>query len=674
MRWIVLALSLGASIMSIMHGILIILGIFNPPETAVWSSIIPPMVLKSLPIASASTALLGGVISFSSGRIGAFFLLAATALCAFAPRDIWIYGGLYFLAAILCLFLKKRQDESNYYDYDFEDFESLNTDDEDEYENNRNNKSRRSGSYEYEEEDVYGENRRRKLNANSRKYDNDNYEVERENIRERLRDSRDFRNSQDFQDYNESRNENRGTALNHANIAEMSDKNYKNDKNADNDMLESVGIIRRRTFKTCPKCGENVNPEARVCPTCGATLHVPEYALKTAEQGDAVKTQNSNLNNNNLEFSAQAQDKDNININSEKENINKNNTTEIKTESRDDDMQAVVQLGAAAPHKVFVKPRHDDLDIPRRPVNLDINPDKSYQEFGQYARRRKRGKNRSFGRRVFSFLLLFVVAGGALWFLLGLRKLPKDELPPLIRETTTTREEQKESEDVLVQPVGPAVVAPVNESANSNNNNTALPYFAPDRNPKQAIITRPSVNLREEHTTASRSLTKLAANTRAEILERWGGSGSGKTPGPWYKVRIGEREGWVYGDYVQQRGGSLPSGYSSALLKSFGNNKAALTANFGTPRSSNNTTIEWSGVTATFRNNNLVRLRLNPGSRYELKNGLKPGLSRDDLLNIMGYPSSISQRNYIYSENGKTGVSVEVRNNAVSSVTVNDVQ
>ena len=84
--------------------------------------------------------------------------------------------------------------------------------------------------------------------------------------------------------------------------------------------------------------------------------------------------------------------------------------------------------------------------------------------------------------------------------------------------------------------------------------------------------------------------------------------------------------------------------------------------------------MEWSGVTATFRNNNLVRLRLNPGSQYELKNGLRPGMSRDELLNIMGYPSSISQRNYIYSENGKTGLSVEIRNNNISSITVNDVR
>ena len=120
MRWIILALSLGASTMSIMHGILIILGIFNPPEVAAWSAVIPQTVLKSLPIVSAFIALIGGVVAFSGSKVGAFFLLVATVLCAFAPRDIWIYGGLYFLAMILCIFIKKRQYNQDYYDYDFE--------------------------------------------------------------------------------------------------------------------------------------------------------------------------------------------------------------------------------------------------------------------------------------------------------------------------------------------------------------------------------------------------------------------------------------------------------------------------------------------------------------------------------------------------------------------------
>ncbi|MBR0044267.1 MAG: SH3 domain-containing protein [Synergistaceae bacterium] len=456
--------------------------------------------------------------------------------------------------------------------------------------------------------------------------------------------------------------ETRGTPLRSDNL----NNNIKNDDEIE--IPESV-LPRRRAFKTCPKCGETVSTEASVCPTCGELLHVPEYAKRDKELDKSHNIINLDIKN----------------LDNDKQGIKQEVKQEIKSESRDDDMEGVVRLEPTAAHKVFVSPRHEEDDIPRRPVNfentrrtsIDINPDKSYQEFGQYARsRRKRGRGKSLGRKILGFLLLFAAVGGSLWFLLGLRKLPKGETPPNVAPINTRqeREEREEREtpnpvEALVQPVGEPAVS-VTETA---NNNISLPAFTPDRNPSRAIITRPGVNLREDHNTVSKSLAKLSANTQAELLERWAGSGTGRTPGPWYKVRTGNREGWVYGDYVQQRGGSLPSGYSSALLKSFGSSKADLNSSFGSPRSQNNTTIDWPGVTATFRNNNLVRLRLNSGSQYEFKNGLRPGLSRDELLNIMGYPSSISQRNYVYSENGKTGISVELRNNNVNSVTVNAV-
>ncbi|MBR1418019.1 MAG: hypothetical protein IJ576_03535, partial [Synergistaceae bacterium] len=168
MRWIILALSLGASTMSLMHGILIILGIFNPPEVAAWSAVIPQTVLKSLPIVSACIALIGGIVAFSGRKAGAFFLLIATVLCAFAPRDIWIYGGLYFLAMILCLFIKKRQYTQDYYDYDFEDFESLVNGSDVNYNNNYNN---------YNDDYDYNEARRGGRNLNNN-LNNNNYEGE----------------------------------------------------------------------------------------------------------------------------------------------------------------------------------------------------------------------------------------------------------------------------------------------------------------------------------------------------------------------------------------------------------------------------------------------------------------------------------------------------------------
>ncbi|MBQ4419123.1 MAG: hypothetical protein II870_05745, partial [Synergistaceae bacterium] len=440
MRWIILALSVGAATMSIMHGILIILGIFNPPEVAAWSAVIPQTVLKSLPIVSAFAALIGGVIAFSGSKIGALFLLIATALCAFAPRDIWIYGVMYFISMILCVFIKKRYDNQDYYDYDFEDFENIERDND-------------YGDNGYEAYASRSNNLRRGGNYNNN-YDDYEYEDERVNSRgrgrERERGRQDLDLNLNLKD--EARGggeeyETRGTPLRSDNL----NNNIKNDDEIE--IPESV-LPRRRAFKTCPKCGETVSTEASVCPTCGELLHVPEYAKRDKELDKSHNIINLDIKN----------------LDNDKQGIKQEVKQEIKSESRDDDMEGVVRLEPTAAHKVFVSPRHEEDDIPRRPVNfentrrtsIDINPDKSYQEFGQYARsRRKRGRGKSLGRKILGFLLLFAAVGGSLWFLLGLRKLPKGETPPNVAPINTRqeREEREEREtpnpvEALVQPVG----------------------------------------------------------------------------------------------------------------------------------------------------------------------------------------------------------------------------
>ena len=106
MRWIILALSLGASITSIIHGVFMLFGSLSIGSGPV---VLSSIWLASLPIISAIAALIGGIVAFSGSRWGALFLAIATVLCAFAPREIWIYGGLYCLAAIFCFFLRRRE-------------------------------------------------------------------------------------------------------------------------------------------------------------------------------------------------------------------------------------------------------------------------------------------------------------------------------------------------------------------------------------------------------------------------------------------------------------------------------------------------------------------------------------------------------------------------------------
>ena len=108
MSWIVLALTLGASITSIIHGVFMLFGSLTVSGGVVHG--IPSTLLASLPVISAVFALIGGITAFNLHKWGALFLFIAMGLCV-PSRDMWLYGGIYFFAGLLCFFLKSRQDD-----------------------------------------------------------------------------------------------------------------------------------------------------------------------------------------------------------------------------------------------------------------------------------------------------------------------------------------------------------------------------------------------------------------------------------------------------------------------------------------------------------------------------------------------------------------------------------
>ena len=71
----------------------------------------------------------------------------------------------------------------------------------------------------------------------------------------------------------------------------------------------------------------------------------------------------------------------------------------------------------------------------------------------------------------------------------------------------------------------------------------------------------------------------------------------------------------------------------------------------------------------TFRGEEVSRLRLS-NSQRELKNKLKVGMSQTALLQLMGYPSNVSQKQMQYNEGGKTGLTVQLNNDIIQSITV----
>ena len=634
MNWIILALTLGASITSIIHGVFMLFGslaISGGPLPG-----IPSTMLASLPIVAAVFALIGGIIAFNRSKWGSLFLLIATGICA-ASRDTWLYGGLYVFAGLFCFFLKSKQrDYMAYGDFD----EDLYLDEEGEGEG--------EGEPNYDEQYTQ--------NNEGFYYDNGESFLPQHPVVDNIP----------------------GSSLN----LNLSDGDISVQQ-----PVVDVSKVRHRTSKSCPTCGEIVSRDANFCPTCGTRL----FGADNIEITPPILSNNTDKDNENLEINQQLLAPVNSEMPKSDEleagligNNNNNDEISIPEDNANlnlDDGDDMSRVQTAPKRKVLVRDRRGEEDYyqPRsskRPIKRLDEAASSYQEFSQlpYTRRAKRRK-RSGGRKILSIMLLVAAVGGALYFLLGLRKLPPGDLPPMVQPDVITANNNL-----------PPVNSNPSSSTNAQNNNAtsvaepvglavpenALPSFTPEREPRNGIITGNNVNFREDHTTSSKSLGKLKVNTRVEVLDSFNVP-SGKNPGLWYQIRINGDEGWVYGQYLSLAGSGLPSGYSNALLKAFGSNRGEMLDQLGAPKRSTTSSVEWQGLTATFRGDEITSIKLTNSSR-EFQNGLKTGISRTDLQQIMGYPSNTKGRTLTYSENGKNGLSVQLDSkNIVSSITVNEI-
>ncbi|MBQ6972807.1 MAG: SH3 domain-containing protein [Synergistaceae bacterium] len=607
MSWIILALTLGASITSIIHGVFMLFGSLSVSGGAVLG--IPSTLLASLPVISAMFALTGGIIAFNQNKWGALFLFIAMGLCVPA-RDTWLYGGLYFFAGLFCFFLKPRQTEQDMY-YNYDDEDSQNYPDDADF---------------YYDPDIPAPSPE---------------ELQADPLREGII-------PEDF-----------ASRLAH------DDDPLGENVSADEVLRLSADLpkMRRRMSKSCPECGAIVSRENRFCPTCGAKLSVlpdpDNFTLSGRDDDIDIEKLNEQLltpRSGGEEIQEQLPDDD---------------AALINTDMNDGDDMTGTQNEPG--YRTHVKPNRnsDPEEAPRRTAKRPLTASgddaaSTYAEFSRYASKGKK-RGRSAWKRAASMLVLVSAVGGALYFLLGLRKLPPGELPPIARTDVIKEADplpvvqpEPETPSAIAEPVGIAVAENV------------LPNFTPEREPKSGIITGSSVNVRSDHSTSSSRVTRLKTNTRVEILGSYNVT-SGQYAGTWYNIQTGGNEGWVYGKYVRPIGAGLPSGYSNALLKSFGSSKSQLVEALGNPTRSTGSSAEWPGLTATLKGEDITRIRLTASNR-ELQNGLKTGMSQTTLLQIMGYPSSTNGRTINYNEGGKTGLSIQLdKNNAITTITVNEI-
>ena len=594
MRWIILALSLGTFVLSMIHSVFMLFGLFPASSGAM-----PPWLVGSLTIASAVFAMIGGIVAFNRNRMGSVYLMLAALLCIVSPSEFWIYGSLYLIATALCFFLPRRSDFM---------------DDGDDY-----------------EEDEF-----------------DDPEEELTDLRELRR----RRREQPVRVASESQEKERTIPL--------------------PAMPEELPKVRRRTSKTCPTCGANVAIDHRYCPTCGSPLHIP---ADPGPEGPAVPEppRPTAIPHPEVREHEAVEPVPGRGVPEIPPSVSIAGPAAPPSDGVEDEVSPgpvgpaeraadllyppeTEEFQVTAPHKVFVKPLKENTAVPTRPLNID--PDASYQEFSQYARRRKR-RTRSLGRRVAGVLILLGVIGGTTWFLLGLRKLPENQLP--VRP-----------EPAPEQPVPPPPPPPVksDDIAQPVRQSNELPSLTIRDKPERGRVTGSNVNLREDHSTASKSVVRLQTNAQAEILDTWEGT-SGTLSGVWYRVRTGDnREGWIYGQYFLPMGEALPKGYTDVLLRSFGANRAELSAALGQQARSKASTLSWQGLTATLSGDAVSRLQLTASGR-ELKNGVKVGMTQAELLRTMGYPYQLASGQWRYAEPDGRGMSVQFgKDGVVKSVTV----
>ena len=418
--------------------------------------------------------------------------------------------------------------------------------------------------------------------------------------------------------------------------------------------------LRRRMSKSCPECGAVVSRDAFYCPTCGAKLFVMK------DDAEIVAPPMVAVANNPLD-DPDIQSVNNQLFSPAEEHIAEQGSENLNIYDGDEEMSSTQGV---PDYKTTVRTRRVEPTYSgtssRRNNRSSISADdaaESYTEFSRYANKGKKRK-RSAGRKILSMLLLVSAVGGSLYFLLGLRKLPPGELPPTQPGGQSQPSPQPQPQSRQTTPVAEPAAVAIAENV--------LPDFTPERTPRNGAIIGSNVNVRADHTTSSSRVTRLNVGSRVEVLGTFNVP-SGQYSGIWYNIRTGEREGWVYGKYVQPLGSGIPSGYSNALMKSFGSSRTQLIDSLGKPTRSTSSSAEWSGLTATLRGEDITRIRVTNSSR-ELQNGLKVGMSSTALQQIMGYPSSVNGRTMNYNEGGKTGISVQLdRNNAISSITVSEV-
>ena len=371
MRWVVLTLSLGAAIVSTLHGIFEILVSSTADGAFTW-------VAAALLIGSALFALAGGVVALHWRRAGGIFLAISALMCFFAHRDAVIYAGFYLAGAALCVFIHAP-----------EDYEEDEKTDEDDPEMDDG-----------EEDDGYLQERKDGRFPSTAKK------------KERAAGIRGEREERDLGSIR------RGVRFSQP-VRVRSSK-----------VCPACGASVGIEHKFCFTCGcplHTPSLDASEAVIAEESERGPQLFTSPARDRDNEMPRQDGFGRP-REFRSRDFQKERFLGQTDEDEDEEDDELSPSPVSEEMGVRApAASENKKGPHRVYIPSAEDD----QQPVHgrpLIVDPDNSYQEFSAYARRRKR-KRRSALRRLMGPLVLLLAVVVAGWFLLGLRKLPPEALP-----------------------------------------------------------------------------------------------------------------------------------------------------------------------------------------------------------------------------------------------------
>lgn len=630
MRWLILALSLGTTLATLWRGIMLL--ITNLGTAGVDAST-PFWLAVTLCVGSLS-GFIGGVLAFNHKTLSLLFLLAATILTfiGYPASHVLAYSfaSICILTAIYSVMHRH---------------------------------SRRVERYGYEDEE----------------YNNDDEE---------------YSEADGGEDADES-----------------SKGNYKIPKRRSSysmpqtsDTLTIKPPQRQRETKVCLTCGIDVPISYKFCPLCGMELYTnPDKAGPISEDveanvmeeatddvsedvsisKDAVeerkdesikifgKENDAKQRDAKRRYRYRAVDEDeeseyeNDKGNIENTDINNNL---INNESEKVEVVPVVRKTVSnQPNEII-----ESDEVPFKPLNVhskkqrSMEVDSSYQSFGRYTQSRKKRKVSIFQRAMLFILAAFIIGSVGTFIYKGVNKV-----------TITV------PIDVPPTPIEEPDVAPISLDIISDEGPLILEI--PDLTPKlpnlvitpakQIITTGNGINVREDHTTNSKSITRVQVNTTYPIMEQWKTDNVSSLPaadkdltGTWYKIQINNKDGWIYGQYALPYDGgvfSLPVGYTEALLNSFGSNSGEIEIRLGKPVKQqvrgDTTVLDYTSLNITLRQNRVQSIQIT-GKGHSLTNGLAVGMTFEETLKIIGAPNKYKDGVLSFLETSNRGIVIRREN------------